>query len=445
MQATPFIALSLGLALCSAVSVLLARRVSLLAWLALAPLAVAVQTIAPSTAALAGGMVGLALALGPLFRRFRGGMVLFTCSMTAGAWAGAGALVAWLEPTPFGPPILLSFPVALVLASLPLRVLGAPRWLSNPLATTQERALCILHAAGRGSDLTVTAALALCAASVSVLWRDRARGLDALMPALLALTLLAAWLAWGRSRELAVRKWAEGAPTLRVAALVADAKGLASQEDLDRNVGAAIERYEGLLARAREAGARVVVLPEVTVTIGPSTRDAWFAALARWAGEGEHLLIAGYYDELSRQNLSAAFSPRGRLIAEYEKQHPGPHEPKRHQRMAPLTCRRPAPDVSAISCVICADLDYPDLLRPVARAGGLLAAPANDWPRLEDLHHRTAVWSVVGARVPLVRATGHGISAVWDASGRVLARASSLEGPVALVLDVPIAAPRANN
>jgi hypothetical protein len=46
----------------------------------------------------------------------------------------------------------------------------------------------------------------------------------------------------------------------------------------------------------------------------------------------------------------------------------------------------------------------------------------------------------------VVRSAGHGTSAIYDAAGRVLARASSFDGPVALVADVPIPkhAPKAN-
>ena len=45
------------------------------------------------------------------------------------------------------------------------------------------------------------------------------------------------------------------------------------------------------------------------------------------------------------------------------------------------------------------------------------------------------------ANTPLVRATGHGISAVFDGSGRVLAKvnANSNGGTAVLVADVPIA------
>ncbi len=68
----------------------------------------------------------------------------------------------------------------------------------------------------------------------------------------------------------------------------------------------------------------------------------------------------------------------------------------------------------------------------------MLAVPANDWKEIVEMHHRSAVWAAVMAGVPVVRSTCPGISAIYDAAGRVAAKASSFDGPVVLVADVPI-------
>jgi len=93
-----------------------------------------------------------------------------------------------------------------------------------------------------------------------------------------------------------------------------------------------------------------------------------------------------------------------------------------------------------VSGVICVDLDYADMIPPVARAGGVLAVPANDWAEVIETHYRSAVWSVVMAGVPMVRSAGHGMSAVYDGAGRILAKANSFDGPVVLVIDMPVSA-----
>jgi apolipoprotein N-acyltransferase len=69
----------------------------------------------------------------------------------------------------------------------------------------------------------------------------------------------------------------------------------------------------------------------------------------------------------------------------------------------------------------------------------VLAAPSNDWfGGFEVLHHRSAVWSAVIGGVPIVRATGHGISSIYDVAGRVLLQQTSAAGPVVLVHDVAV-------
>jgi len=91
----------------------------------------------------------------------------------------------------------------------------------------------------------------------------------------------------------------------------------------------------------------------------------------------------------------------------------------------------------ALSTAICVDLDYSDTARSARRAGALLTAPSNDWPGgFEILHHRSAVWTAVMGGVPIVRATGHGISSIYDSAGHVLKQQNSAGGPVVLVADV---------
>ena len=129
----------------------------------------------------------------------------------------------------------------------------------------------------------------------------------------------------------------------------------------------------------------------------------------------------------------------GAIAVTYDKQHPAPGlEPRPEKRMPPALLPRSSFPLCAVQCV---DLDYPDLIRPVSRAGGVLAVPADDWTEITGMHHRSAVWSAVMAQVPVVRSNGHGISAVYDGAGRVVATADSLDGPVVLAADIRPAQP----
>ena len=59
-----------------------------------------------------------------------------------------------------------------------------------------------------------------------------------------------------------------------------------------------------------------------------------------------------------------------------------------------------------VSAVICYDGNVNDLVRPVARAGGVLAIPANDWKEIGQLHSPSLIWVAVMTGVPLIRSTG---------------------------------------
>ena len=83
---------------------------------------------------------------------------------------------------------MVAFPLAMVAAVLPLRLFGAPRWVYNPLARTQQPWLVVVHTARLGGDLMTTAVLATASTSVALAagWlprggggRDQLRGGDA--------------------------------------------------------------------------------------------------------------------------------------------------------------------------------------------------------------------------------------------------------------------------
>lgn len=163
-------------------------------------------------------------------------------------------------------------------------------------------------------------------------------------------------------------------------------------------------------------------------------RGLWLSAVSMWAKQANARVVAGLSKELRTNELVIA-DKSGEIVVTYLKQHPAPGEPKPARRMPPALLQA---DPFPVSAVICIDLDYSDLVRPVGRAGGVLAVPVHDWDEIFEMHHRSAVWAAVMAGVPVVRSSGHGISAVYDAAGRVIARANSKTGPVVLVADAPI-------
>jgi predicted amidohydrolase len=264
-----------------------------------------------------------------------------------------------------------------------------------------------------------------------------------------AVTGVLAALWFGRqSLKAAIRRASAGKP-VRVAAVVVDAAppsgtltGLWPLESLDyRNVEATLRRYQPHVEHAAKQGARLIVLPEVSVYVeGAEDRTRWLEAVGAWARSLRVAIVAPFYDATVPVNTLIVVDERG-VLASYDKQHPARGmEPARHRIVAPGPhALRAETRRVLLSTVICVDLDYSDLVRPVRSDCGILAAPSNDWfGGFEARHHRTAVWSAVMTGAPVVRAAGHGISAVFDGAGRVIAAQSAELGPVVLVADAPL-------
>jgi predicted amidohydrolase len=181
----------------------------------------------------------------------------------------------------------------------------------------------------------------------------------------------------------------------------------------------------------------VVVLPENAAWAATADdKTAWLDTLGGWARQGRGTIVAGMFDETASRNQVTITGPGGRLLATYTKRHPfGAGERFTRGNQPPAAITEPV----RLSAAICYDLDYNDLVRPVRRHGGLLAAPTNDWAEIAAIHLQAAIWVPVLTATTLIRAASHGISAIIDPAGRILAQASTADGPVLLVADAPLA------
>jgi predicted amidohydrolase len=444
MDAAPWAALIAGSA--SGALSLVARRVPLFAWVALTPCGLALSTCGgwALTGAVVHGPVMLTqpARLRPLGFLFGG--------VGWGIAAGVGGLIIEaLRPARIlTEPLALLFvlPLVALVAALPMRLAGAPRWVYAALACTQEAWPVVIRAGWFGGDVMVSALLSLSAAAVCLLvpgatWSP---GLAALLFSLVLVVLAASARSLARTRAAIERQ-----PRVRIAAVVVNGKPpegalpdglwpLFSPEYGD--VDATIRRYTPHVAHAARECAQLIILPEVAVRAGDADANRWLDAAAHWAREHGITVIAPYF-EPSKANTLAVIEPSGRRWT-HDKQHPAPGlepAPRVREPPGPYLLERGWP----VSTAICVDLDYPDLIAPVRAAGGLLVVPANDWPGpFAELHHRSAVWAAVLSETTVIRATGHGICSARDGAGAVLAQASSIEKPTVMVVDVPVASPR---
>jgi predicted amidohydrolase len=155
-----------------------------------------------------------------------------------------------------------------------------------------------------------------------------------------------------------------------------------------------LERAAGVVARAANAGARLVVLPEMSATgftMDVEQADAWDGThverLARAAREHSVWVIAGLAlrEDDRAVNVAVALDPRGEVVAAYRKQRlfafAGEHR-SYAPGAAPLTL-----DVEGVrvSPFVCYDLRFPELFREVAAGTDLFVLIAN-WPAARRSH-----------------------------------------------------------
>jgi predicted amidohydrolase len=182
--------------------------------------------------------------------------------------------------------------------------------------------------------------------------------------------------------------------------------------DLEAN--AALAR--GALEEAAEAGADVVVLPEL-ITSGYLFTDAQEAAAAAipsdheilrgWAGAARQagmVVIGGFCEagaDGNTYNSAAVIDEAGALRAVYRKLHLWDLEKR---LFTPGATAPPVVEtrVGKVAAMICYDLEFPELTRGVALAGAQLLAVPTNWPlvpRPEGERPPEAVIAMATARV----------------------------------------------
>jgi hypothetical protein len=184
-------------------------------WCVLVPLALLALLRTPLEVGLAAALVGGFASTAAVWSRTLRQLVPLTAAASAVSWGVSVALAAWLVPEAW---LVVAFPLAVVAALLPLRLLGAPRWVNNPLARTQQPWLVVVHTARLGGDLMTTGVLATASMSVALAMCGYP------WPAVAGAGFVAAVLTFGwASLRRATARAAQGSPR-RVAAVVVDGK-----------------------------------------------------------------------------------------------------------------------------------------------------------------------------------------------------------------------------
>ncbi|RME42706.1 MAG: hypothetical protein D6791_17155 [Chloroflexi bacterium] len=204
-------------------------------------------------------------------------------------------------------------------------------------------------------------------------------------------------------------------PTVRVAALHYDAGA---------PPWGAVDTFSELTRQAAQAGARLIVWPEMAIEGDPQVTNT--AEFRRLAAETNAYLALGYFVPVTERvwrNEATVLSPDGQFLGVYGKDHPvtfaGESSPTRGTYPTYET------PLGRIGTIICYDLDFTDTARKITRnEAQLILVPSHDWPQIATKHYAHLVFRAIENRVSLAKADNSGNdSVIIDPYGRIIASA----------------------
>jgi apolipoprotein N-acyltransferase len=216
--------------------------------------------------------------------------------------------------------------------------------------------------------------------------------------------------------------------------------------------GRNLDTYLSLTEQALELGRpKTVFWPEAAMTFFVAREPAYRSVIARTLASGDAELVAGapHYEGDDYFNSTFLLSPRGALLARYDKQHLVPFAEflplgkidllrrsfGRIREFSPGDSKPPLPTrAGPAGIVTCNEAWFPEISGRRVRGGaGYLVNLTNDsWfePNFSAQSFDMVRMRAVEQRRYLVRASTSGPSAIVDPWGRVLARSQPLEEAV---------------
>ena len=353
-----------------------------------------------------------------------------------------------------------------------------PKLLGDTIGHGLQRSAWLRQAADLGGAPLLSLSLLLANEALALAWRRRRDGLRALRAPLAAAIAIPLALACYGGWRLAQLQAMPTEPALRVAMVQAN---IVDYERLRRERGAyavvreVLDTHFAMSGEAVRAGGIDALLWSETVyptTYGkPKSEaggelDAEIGSFVRAIGLP---LVFGTYDrdEAGEYNAAAFLAPDGGLLGFYRKTHPfplteyvpawldgpvlrrwlpwaGSWQPGNGARVFPLRLAD-GREVQVLP-LVCLDDVHPDIARDGVRQGAqvLLGMSNDSWfsahPQGARLHLAVASFRSIEARLPQLRVTANGISAVVDAGGQVVAQ-TAMDERALLVGKVPLRTP----
>jgi apolipoprotein N-acyltransferase len=268
--------------------------------------------------------------------------------------------------------------------------------------------------------------------------RGSAEGGDVVSPRLArrwCAGVAAACVLWGTlSAAMAPR----GGRTVRVAALQPGVRGWQLGSTREARDRAILDVLSEQTRRAAAQRAKIIVWPESALHADPQV--AYRETLAALAKEVDAYLFVGYLvaTPSGRRIEVATIAPDGTFLGTYGKNHPVGFLGETSVTRG--TYPTHATPFGVLGALICADIDFTDTPRALARRGAkIIAVPSADWPEISTKHYVLAVFRALETGAALVKSEHARDSVVVDGFGAIAASAITPDGSAAvLVADVAV-------
>jgi apolipoprotein N-acyltransferase len=309
---------------------------------------------------------------------------------------------------------------------------------TNPLGTwgatgfTQYGDLPLMQLASVTGMIGITFLMGWFASVANWVWENRSRGGELVRGVALFGVVFAAVFLFGSVR-LNLAPTSETGETVRVAGITSQGLDSLSERTADDPSVEAVrpllqsfwEAYFAQTVREAQAGAQVILWPEVNAPTFPADETSYIAQAQEVARQnGIYLALpVGVNDPDKGQwteNKLLLIDPTGAIVMEHYKYGGSIIETS---RVGDGKLQTVATPFGALSGVICYDLDYPAVIQQTGQNGtGLLLVPSKDWFEIDPVHTHMAVFRAIENGMSLVRQTDTGLSIAVDAYGRVLAQ-----------------------
>jgi len=192
-----------------------------------------------------------------------------------------------------------------------------------------------------------------------------------------------------------------------------------------KNMQKDLDYFFDATSKAANAGGKIVFWQEYAVSVMEENEKEFIDRAKELALEEQIYLVLAIglfplkYPDQPWQNKLIWIDPSGKVMDEYLKLKPAPPlEP-----IVPGEGGIPVLNTAygKIASVICADQDYPSLIRQASAGNAeILLIPAKDWAAVDPLHTYMGVFRAIENGLSLVKGTGEGLSVAVDPYGRVI-------------------------